>query len=155
MKMTTNPGELYGLGSALAALAGNAPQLLPSLADLFTSSPTTLACGLAVTEATRDQLALLIDMLKWPTCGANRDGVMLRIAELQRKTPTDKIGSYDTPGDRSTYHANLREFIFWLRTQTGPDGKHFDLDGPPIHNPYLHPRASAPIAVSAPASRGF
>ena len=155
MKMTTNPGELYGLGSALAALAGNAPQLLPSLADLFTSLPTTLACGLAVTEATRDQLALLIDMLKWPTCGADRDGVMLRIAELQGKTPTDKIGSYDTPGDRSTYHANLREFIFWLRTQTGPDGKHFDLDGPPIHNPYLHPRASAPIAVSAPASRGF
>ena len=132
------PYELEALGAALAELMANDPQLLPALADRIVSVPGTIPCDKAVAAANGDQLSLMIDMLKWPTCGDSRDGVMLRIATLRGKAPDDRIGRFEDPTDRSTYHANLREFIAWLKTQRGPDNKPFDIDGPPIHNPYRH-----------------
>jgi hypothetical protein len=155
-RMTVAPdtNDLPRLGSALSDLAANFPQLLPMLADPITSLPTTFPCGAAVTQATRDQLPLLIDMLKWPTCGPARDGVMLQIARLENKNPADKIGAFDDPGNRSTYHANLREFIIWLKTQKDANKRPFDVDGPPIHNPYRHPQlpGHAPASTSATGS---
>jgi hypothetical protein len=144
MKGTTDTDELSYLGSALSELAASFPQLLPTLADGITSLSTTFPCGVAVTHATLDQLPLLIDMLKWPTCGPTRDGVMLQIARLKDKNPADKIGAFDDPSDRSTYHANLREFIAWLKTQKDANGKPFDVDGPPIRNPLQPSSAVGP-----------
>ena len=61
---------------------------------------------------------------------------MLRIAELQGKNPAENIGTFDDPNNRASYRPNLREFIAWLKTQRGLDGKSFDLDSPPVHDPF-------------------
>ena len=59
---------------------------------------------------------------------------MLRVAQLKEQEP--KFGTFDRPGDSSTFHANVRKFIEWLKTQRDSNNKPFDLDGPPIYNPY-------------------
>ena len=90
-----------------------------------------LPCEAAVVNVEKSEL--LVDMLKWPVC-TGRDGIMLRIAELQGAPPTE-FGEFTKPGERSTFHGDLRRFIAWLKTQRGSNGKPFDIDGPPAWSP--------------------
>ena len=99
-----------------------------------------LPCDLAVVKASHEEAPLLLDMIKWPICEGG-DGIMLRIAELQNASPLE-FGQFGKAGDRSTFKANRRKFIAWLRTQRDPHGKDFDIDGPPIWSPQNPPSAS-------------
>jgi hypothetical protein len=56
-----------------------------------------------------EERQILIDMLKWPVC-TGRDGIMLRIAELQGARPAE-FSEFKEPGKRSTFHGDLRRFI--------------------------------------------
>ncbi len=152
MRGTTDVGDQSSLGAPLAALAGSVEKQkrLHILTKLI-AIPVTVDCGAAVSQATRQELPLLVDMLKWPICGSSRNGVMLHIAELQGQDP--KIfGVFEEVKDRPSFRTDIRKFIHWLKTQKGPNGKPFDVEGPPIHNPYLTPRRSDPKAPPAPTA---
>ena len=130
--------EAANLGSALARLAPqvNPPALEPLLAK-FLEQKQPMPCGTAVANAGKSEL--LVDMLKWPVC-TDRDGIMLRIAELQGAPPT-AFGEFRELGQRSTFHGDLRKFISWLKRQRDSNGNPFDVDGPPVRSP-LHARAA-------------
>ena len=99
----------------------------------FVEQRRAMPCDVAVERADRSEVELLVDMLKWPVC-RRRDGVMLRIAELQRARP-EEFGKFGKAGDRSSFRADLRTFIAWLKTQRNSNGKPFDVEGPPRYSP--------------------
>jgi hypothetical protein len=129
------PGfEAVDLGTALAALAPQLKGDQAGLGDLlakFIEQRRAMPCDVAVVNAERRQL--LVDMLKWPVC-TGRDGIMLRLAELQGSQPTE-FGEFEAHGQRGTFKSDLRRFIAWLKTQRDSNGKLFDVDGPPVWSP--------------------
>jgi hypothetical protein len=141
MKATTHPRELVRLGDALAALVENVKDQRERL-QIFrglSGMPLGVDCSRAAPGATREELSLLVDMLKWPICGKSRDGLMLRLAELQSTDPHE-FGVFSDANDRSSFRADLRTFIRCLEKQKGPDGKPLDVADSPMYNPYYPSR---------------
>jgi hypothetical protein len=127
--------EAANLGSTLAALEpqvkGDQAERGAVLLTKFVEQRRAMPCDAAVANAEKSEL--LVDMLKWPVC-KGRNGIMLRIAELQGTRPTE-FGEFTEPGKRSTFHGDLRRFIAWLKMQRDSNGKPFDVDGPPVYSP--------------------
>jgi hypothetical protein len=126
--------ETAGLGLALAALASQlkGDQAEQTLLATFVDQRQVMQCGVAVLKV--ENTKLLVDMLKWPVC-TDRDGIMLRIAELLQGSRSPEFGKFTEPNKRSTFRGDLRRFIAWLKTKRDSDGKPFDLDGPPVWSP--------------------
>jgi hypothetical protein len=110
--------------------------------------PVRFDCGGAAFTMTRQELPLLVDMLKWPICGYSRDAVMLRIAELQNADPKD-FGIFSETKGRFVFRTDIRSFIRWLERQNGPDGKPFNVADPAICNPYFPSRRSGANACGS------
>jgi hypothetical protein len=124
---------VVNLGNTLAALTPlvKEDQAQRVLLARFIKQRRAMPCDVAV--AKMEDTELLVDMLKWPDC-KGRDGVMLRIAEVQNASASE-FGEFKKAGDRSSFQADLRKFITWLKTQRMPNGKPFDVDGPPRWSP--------------------
>jgi hypothetical protein len=139
MQQTTDPLALSALGTALAALAAvvaTDPGEMKTI-ERVTNAPTPIDCGVIAVAMPAQGMPMLVDMLKWPTCGNSRNGVMLRIVELEKADPKMLDAAYD-PSNRSGFKASLPGFIVWLRTQKDSNGKPFDIESPPSVRP--HPR---------------
>jgi hypothetical protein len=139
----TTGHEAEGLGNVLAVLIAqlNGYGLSPDALVQFLEQRRAMPCDVAVSNVGKGELPLLIDMLKWPVC-KGRDGIMLRIAEL-RGTPPTEFGEFKESGKRSTFNADLRRFVGWLKTELDSDGKPFDVDEPPIWSAG-HPKRAWP-----------
>lgn len=47
----------------------------------------SMDCSSTVGVSSPDEIPLLVDMLKWPTCGGSRDGLMVDLAEFEGESP--------------------------------------------------------------------
>ena len=136
MQRNKDPDSLSRLGSTLAALASTATseqsrsQLLVRLA----SARTVVDCKVAIAHTTREDLNLLVDMVKWPVCGASRNSVMLHIAELERQDARI-FGEYIDGNNTLTFRSDVRKFVKCLGAQRDAQRRPFDIEGSPRHNP--------------------
>jgi hypothetical protein len=136
-----NGSEAEAMGQVLMAIAADVdPASRKRILTRMVEQRQPLPCDLAAASSSPKEVALLLDMIKWPIC-EGRDGIMLRIAELQNASPLE-FGSFEKASDRSTFKADRRKFIAWLRTQRDSRGKDFDIDGPPTWSPQNPPSAS-------------
>jgi hypothetical protein len=137
MRQTTDTGALSELGTALAALAAAVatdPGQMKTI-ERITNAPTPIDCGVIALAMPPQDIRMLVDMLKWPTCGNSRNGVMLRIVELENSDPKMFDAAYD-PSNRFGFETSLPRFIVWLRTQKDSNGKPFDIESPPSVRPH-------------------
>jgi hypothetical protein len=137
-QMQQNPDGASALSYALVTLAANGARDPGQTMNVerVADAPTPLACDVIASPVPREGIRMLVDMLKWPTCGYSRDGVALRIVELEHGDPKAFDTSYD-PSNRSSFKTPWPRFLSWLRTQKDTNGKTFDLDSPPSVHPHL------------------
>ena len=135
MGKTTNPYALRTLGQGLGALGerldpAGARQVTEVIIATIKASalpPCSALAGLA----RDDELPLIVDMLKWPTCSpGDRNVLMEHVAKLQGVDPTF-FGQYVEVEDERRFRADLWRFVEWAENQRYPDGRSFDLTTPP------------------------
>ena len=126
MGKTTSPFELGPLGQGLGALGerldpAGARQVTEVIIATIKASalpPCSALAGLA----RDDELPLIVDMLKWPTCSlGDRNVLMEHVAQLQGVDPT-LFGQYVEVGGERRFRADLWKFVDWAETQATPMG---------------------------------
>jgi len=134
MEKTSNSPTLGALGIALkgaAKQAGENPDLL-SAAVKRAKKLARPPCEALAFLAGRNQLPVLVDLLKWPTCSSEeRSGIALRIADLTGSDP-GLFGRFETWGiDEPRFRLDDSKFANWASGQRYSDGRRFDLLSPP------------------------
>ena len=143
LRATKDAYTAQQFGPALAALTKTSPDGLATQgAKLVLDSLKNESNDLTVAEvgdalaslAGREQIPVLVDLLKWPQ--VDRNQAIQRILELEGADPS-QFGSFDSSRN---YTAHLWQFVDWAHKQKDAQGRPLDLDSPPIGPQHLAER---------------